>query len=410
LTLLLLFFLSFHLSADDMGKSPSGVRYHGGDEILLQAFHWNIVRTNPSRWYDDLLAKVPSIVDLGVTMVWLPPPWRDDSTWEDKQKGLSGGREGYFWHSFDLNSHYGSRESLERLVAGLNEAGLKVIFDIVPNHRNYKYGTDWMGSGWEYPGPAWAVGGGDEALPFMQGDADLATGSAVVRETLASQLTELAKLGAVGFRWDFVKGFHAETVDIWMGKVLDQGFSVGELWLPDTSQDPLYTWSVKARSTVFDFALKQQINTGIAANLRYGLNANPERDWRERAVTFVDNHDTGASPPGEHGGQKHWPAPANFRDLAQVFVLISPGTPSVYWPDAFDWGRYELIRSLVKLRREAGVVAASTISFEDGVKGLAGTVYGRKAGIAFALHSDWTPDDAPEPRLEGSWGKVWLLP
>ncbi|MDH2248631.1 hypothetical protein N5J76_14535 [Pseudomonas sp. GD03855] len=31
--------LPFPALADQAGKSPAGVRYHGGDEIILQGFH-----------------------------------------------------------------------------------------------------------------------------------------------------------------------------------------------------------------------------------------------------------------------------------------------------------------------------------------------------------------------------------
>lgn len=36
--------------ADQAGKSPNAVRYHGGDEIILQGFHWNVVREAPNNW------------------------------------------------------------------------------------------------------------------------------------------------------------------------------------------------------------------------------------------------------------------------------------------------------------------------------------------------------------------------
>ncbi|WP_368564295.1 hypothetical protein [Pseudoxanthomonas sp. UTMC 1351] len=61
---------------DTAGKSPNGVRYHGGDEIVLQGFHWNVIRTVPAG------------------------------------------------------------AQLKTAAAALNQAKVKPIYDIVPNHNN----------------------------------------------------------------------------------------------------------------------------------------------------------------------------------------------------------------------------------------------------------------------------------
>jgi hypothetical protein len=86
---------------------------------------------------------------------------------------------------------------------------------------------------------------------------------------------------------------------------------------------------------VFDFALKERLQNGNVAEWRHGLNGNPDAAWRQAAVTFVDNHDTGYSP-GQYGGQHHWPLSDPMRDVAYTYILLSPGTPTVYWPDMYD--------------------------------------------------------------------------
>ena len=72
-----------------------------GKDIILQAFHWNLVKTKGTgtmdwkheSWYKVLTNMADEIADIGFTIVYLPPPWIDDSHWENE--GKHGGGEGY---------------------------------------------------------------------------------------------------------------------------------------------------------------------------------------------------------------------------------------------------------------------------------------------------------------------------
>ena len=85
-----------------------------GKDIILQAFHWNLVKTQGDgtidgrdvSWYRILTESADRIASFGFTIIYLPPPWRDDSAWESN--GKHGGGEGYYWHVFDLDSRYGT--------------------------------------------------------------------------------------------------------------------------------------------------------------------------------------------------------------------------------------------------------------------------------------------------------------
>ena len=102
----------------------------------------------------------------------------------------------------------------------------------------------------------------------------------------------------------------------------------------------------------------------------------------QRAVTFLDNHDTGHP-------QMHWPFPTDRMGLGYAYALTHPGIPCVFWPHAFGcedeaaddseaaasdrgasarWddessGRTlaETIRALLALRKSAKIVASSPI-------------------------------------------------
>jgi len=61
---------------------------------------------------------------MGFTLVWMPPPTASVSP------------EGYLpTDYYELNSRYGSAHDLRRTVAALHGAGLKVLGDVVLNHR-----------------------------------------------------------------------------------------------------------------------------------------------------------------------------------------------------------------------------------------------------------------------------------
>jgi len=419
--------------AEDLtGKSGAGVRFHGGDEVLMQGFHWNVVRTANGQWYNILNTMTDqagnNIKDLGITSIWMPPPWRDWSSWSDAKTGASGGGEGYFWHDWNLNSQYGTAAQLGTAAAKLAANGVKPIYDIVPNHRNRGI---WNAENqYAYPGSKWRYGGSDNGDPFMSGDADLNTEDATVWNDIKNALVTLKNsYSAGGFRFDFVRGFPSGQVDSWMTNSIDGGFCVGELWKAPDTQDQLKTWSNGAKCTAFDFALKTQINTGDVSNFVYGLNGNPSVDWRERAVTFVDNHDTGYSP-GPNGGQHHWPAPDYVRDMSYAYILTSPGTPTVYWSDAFDWGRYAFLKSLIAVRKDAKVRAYSDIKFciskassgqqcarNNNQNGLVyvvntGNTWGGKVVVGSVGSTMSNPNDVADGTFtlaaSGSWGKIWV--
>ncbi|RMF16253.1 MAG: DUF1921 domain-containing protein, partial [Gammaproteobacteria bacterium] len=400
--------------ADQAGKTSHGIRNHGGDEIILQGFHWDVVRTAPGNWYHTLDNMAGQIAADGFSAIWMPVPWRDQSSWSSN--GKRGGGEGYFWTDFKKNSQYGSDAALKAASQALNSRGVKVIYDVVPNHHNRGHSGDSLdlpaGQGL-YRSDCSNCDDGD---PFMSGDSDFNTAHPTVYNLFRDELSNLRNhYGAQGFRFDFVRGYAPERVNAWMHDALDTGFCVGELWkapgeYPDWDWKHSASWqevikqgfSDPAGCAVFDFALKERFQNGSIASWRNGLNGNPDRSWREVAVTFVDNHDTGYSPSAS-GGQHHWPLADSKVRKAYAFILSTPGTPTVYWPHMYDWGHGDFIRALIQARRQTGVKAYSPVTFNTRFGGLAGVTTGDSGRLAFALNANLS---SPTQLAPGNWKMV----
>jgi alpha-amylase len=405
-----------------------------GRDIILQAFHWNLVKTQGTgtmdgrerTWYAVLTDLVDEIASYGFTIVYLPPPWRDDSQWE--ANGQHGGGEGYFWHDFDLDSRYGSKEQLTALIAKLHARGLHVIVDLVPNHRD---AARMERDKWPRPGPCWSWGGNDSGAGFEEGLFDLSLTHPPVYARVREAMEELMDdCGVDGWRWDFVWGYSVDEVSALIRDTQKiEYFSMGEYWQGDGTRDDdpmierygrderarIIGWARDAGSCAMDIRTKAEIQTGDPRNLRYGLCASRRHMDRRLCVTYVDNHDTGASPwcAANGWGQKHWECPPEFKSSAYAFILSMPGTPSVYWPDCFDWGHGDTIRKLIAARREAGIEADSVWTDLTDYSGFAGLVHDADGTprLALSIGSDYRgPSDWRLAASEPDRWSVWLAP
>lgn len=101
---------------------------------LLQFFHWYY--PEGGRLWGEVAEKAASLAAMGVTDVWLPPAC----------KGAAGGYSvGYDTYDlFDLGefdqkgsvaTRYGDRAALERAAHALRENGVRVVYDVVFNHK-----------------------------------------------------------------------------------------------------------------------------------------------------------------------------------------------------------------------------------------------------------------------------------
>jgi alpha-amylase len=64
--------------------------------------------------------------------------------------------------------------------------------------------------------------------------------------------------------------------------------------------------------------------------------------WPSRAITFIDNHDTGST-------LNHWPFPNNHLQEGYAYILTHPGTPCVFYDHLYAEGGLRQVSTALEL-------------------------------------------------------------
>ncbi len=365
--------------------------------IMLQGFHWDSNNVS-SGWYNIMEGNAQRIADSGFTSVWFPPP----SDTADNQ--------GYLPRQlYNVNTRYGSENDLRDAISALDSRGIDAIADIVINHR---VGT----TGWaDFTNPTWpshTIASNDEWNGTKSQNWDTGEGYGPARDLdhLHPDVLNGYKawmnwlkndIGFDGWRYDFVKGYHGAAIAEYNGAT-NPSFSVGEYW--DGNTNSVLGWidstnsNWQLRSTAFDFPLRNALHSAVSwgqySHLRYGgQSTGVIGQWADKAVTFIENHDTEEARNGKN--------PPAFPDGGQslqgyAFLLTHPGTPSVFWRDIYDSGNYNenMIRAFIRLRQEYGIHSESSVwiaKANDG-DGYAAYIQGDNGEIAMKIGpGGWAP-------------------
>lgn len=330
--------------------------------VMMQTFYWDAPKAEAleARWWDMLTPRVATLAADGFTSLWLPPSSKAaewDSMGYDPYDYFDLGE---FNQKGRVETYFGSKAALLALIAEAHKSGLQVYADMVLNHNSgadaqeingltgEKVWTKFTPLSQQFP-RTWEC---FHPSQFETMDGETFGGMPDLCHRNPDVYTNMMKLakwlieeiGYDGFRFDFVLGYGP-----WLVKgiaeyryKLDPGtmtsykpFCVGECWDSDRAIDD---WLQAVNSFIdnpvsaFDFPLHwnlQSLCDSYGFDLRGLLAGTVVQEAPERAVTFVDNHDTG-----------HTAGESVIHDklLAYAVILTHQGYPCVFWQDYFNYG------------------------------------------------------------------------
>ena len=348
------------------------------NDVMLQAFGWDVHMqssvSSEGGLYNYLKNRSSSFATAGFNVIWLPPPSK------------STGGVGYIpTELFNFSQTvYGSETQLRALLTSFNTSTPRIhpMADIVVNHRGGS--TNWT----DFTNPTWdchSITSNDEANfgtitgvrpcgtpdtgEDFNGGRDLDHTNMQVQLGVKEYLTRLKALGFDSWRWDVAKGFSASYFGDYINSSAPYA-SVGEYW--DGNSATLKTWinGTGGRSAAFDFALyynalQPAINNGNYAAMSGNPGLAGQYGYADKAVTFIDNHDTFVKPGSFVTG-------ANIMK-GYAYILTHPGIPCVFFPHYFG-GSYSkdgvtvnypanqlAINSILAIRKSNGINAYSSV-------------------------------------------------
>ncbi|XAR65154.1 Alpha-amylase [Bertholletia excelsa] len=391
-----------------------------GYEILCQGFNWESHKSG--RWYMELLEKAAEISSLGFTVVWLPPPTDSVSP------------EGYMpTDLYNLNSRYGSMDELKLIVERFHEVGIRVLGDVVLNHRCAQYRNQ---------NGIWNIFGGrlnwdDRAIvaddPHFQGRGNKSSGDnfhaapnidhsqEFVRRDLKEWLCWLRKeIGYDGWRLDFVRGFWGGYVKDYIDAT-EPYFAVGEYWdslsytysemdhNQDAHRQRIVDWINATNGTAgaFDVTTKGVLHSALGRCEYWRLSDQKGKPpgvlgwWPSRAVTFIENHDTGST-------QGHWRFPSGKEMQGYAYILTHPGTPAVFYDHIFSHLQSE-ISALIYLRNRNKIHCRSRVQITKAERDVYAAMIDEKVAMKIGP-GYYEPPIGPQRwslAMEGKDYKVW---
>ncbi|MBC7875998.1 MAG: alpha-amylase [Anaerolineales bacterium] len=383
--------------------------------VMMQTFHWDCPREDHKefQWWNYINEKIPELAKVGFTSLWLPPIHKAANLF-----GPSMGYDPYDYYDlgeFDqkgtVQTWFGTRAELESVIESAHKHKLSVIADMVLNHNsgadaqevnpisnqsrwtvfNPKSGK--FPRNWESFHPSMYESWDEMTFGDMP---DLSHRNPYVfGELLKLSRWLIEEIGFDGFRYDFVKGFAASTIQsIQEYLYLKNGayhkpYGVAEYW--DNASNTinwtnLTNFSNSNPVDAFDFALRELLKN-MCDQYGFSLRNLVEGDSVLKAqpqttVTFVENHDI----------RDEGRPITNDKLLAYSYILTHEGYPCVFWKDYFNFnlalnGTANGVAALVNVHEKYAGGSTSVLYLSDDLYIMQRGGFDNHPGLIYVLNN-----------------------
>ena len=125
-------------------------------KVVLQGFWWDYWNTNTQNSWADYLAELsPTMRDVGIDMVWIPPAIKNQGTNSNGYSPFDPYDLGDKFQKGSTTTRFGTKDQYLRAVAVMHANGLGVIQDVVLNHRSNAGAAN--GAGGQDPEPYYSM-------------------------------------------------------------------------------------------------------------------------------------------------------------------------------------------------------------------------------------------------------------
>jgi alpha-amylase len=358
---------------------------------------------------------------LGFNSLWVPPP--------HKAANLSGPSMGYdpydyydlgeFDQKGSVKTWFGSKEELFDLINTAHTNQMRVLVDLVINHNSGADETEinpltnqsrWtcfrpksgiFPRNWECFHPNYYEKWDESTFGDMP---DLSHRNPYVfMEIMKLTRWLIEEVGFDGFRYDFVKGYGASTIESIQeycyqrdGKLF-MPYGVAEYW--DNARSIEYWVNITNFSNqnpvdAFDFPLREMLK-GLCDE--YGFSLQNLVRWEtlaqkqpQTSVTFVENHDLRDRPI------------VNDKLLAYSYIFTHEGYPCVFWRDYYNYGLAledtpNGVAALVKAHQHYAGGSTRVLGADDNLYIMQRSGYGDQPGLIYVLNN-----------LGAGWNGEWV--
>ena len=313
--------------------------------VILQGFYWNCLEN----WWEHLEYLAEEIANKGFDTVWLPPV----------SKGMNGSNSmGYdIKEHYNLDSRFGTKETLKKLINKLHKEDVNVMADLVLGHmlggeleynpyfdkktytkfedelfkKNYRHFCHECGN-------CDSRNSFGETICYSSDDKYMADGLINWAKWLKDEI------GFDSFRLDNIKDMRWDFTKVFTQYFKLDTFMMGEYWEgADSKLNEVHSYNPDLNLLNFPLFYKLR---DMCMNPDFDIRKLEEINKNKR-VNFLANHDIERR---ERSSNKD--AISEKKELAYAYIFFQDNPVVVFWDDYFRYELKDQIDTLIGVKKE----------------------------------------------------------